>query len=284
MKRVLKWLAGTLAVLVLAALAWIYGASELELRRAWPVAAEPIPVVTDSATVAEGEVIARTRGCTGCHGEQLEGAALFDEPWIARLVPPNLTQVAASTSDADLARMIRHGVRPDGRALVAMPSEMFYHLSDADVAMLIAYIRTRPVVENSLPGREVRLLGRLGLVLGQYQTSPQLIDHSAARLGDSPEALTTRRGEYLARTTCPECHGAHLEGTGTSDQPGAPSLAGAFGYTEDEFIELVRNEKVKGGRRLDLMADVLRGRLRYYPDEDLRALHRFLKDYRPPES
>jgi mono/diheme cytochrome c family protein len=159
---------------------------------------------------------------------------------------------------------------------------MFYHLSDADVAALIAYIRSRPVVSNTLPGRKVRFLGRLGLVLGQYQTAPQLVDHSAPRLGDSPEALTTRRGEYVARTTCPECHGANLEGTGNSERPGPPSLAGAFGYTEDEFIDLVRLEKVKGGRTLALMGEILRGRLRHFPDSDLRALHQFLKDYRPP--
>jgi cytochrome c553 len=282
MRRVLKWLAGTLAILVMAALAWIYGASERELRRRWPVAAEPIAVINDSASMAAGEIVARTRGCTGCHGEQLEGKVFFDEPRVARLVPPNLTRVAGSASDADLARMIRHGIRPDGRALVAMPSEMFSHLSDADVAALIGFIRSRPVVEDTLPEREVRFLGRLGLVLGQFQTAPQLIDHSAPRLGDAPEALTTRRGEYLARTTCPECHGSKLEGAANPGGSRTPSLAGAFAYSEDEFVDLVRHEKVKGGRPLELMASVLRGRLRYYSDDDLRAIHRFLMSYRPP--
>ena len=41
-----------------------------------------------------------------------------------------------------LERAIRQGVGVDGRALVAMPSEMFYHLDDADLGRIVGYIRS----------------------------------------------------------------------------------------------------------------------------------------------
>lgn len=281
MKRVLKWVGVVLGAVIVGLLGWIYGASEFELRRRWDVAAEPIAVAADSAMLVAGERIARTRGCTGCHAEQLAGKVFFDEPGIARIVAPNLTRVAAAASDAELARAIRHGIRADGRALVGMPSDMFFHLSDADVGAVIAYIRSLPLIDDTLPRRQVRFLGRLGLVLGEYQMTPRLIDHSLPRLGDSPAAIGERRGEYLARTSCPECHGADFEGGSVSEQGRTPPLAGMVGYSEEEFVALVRGGKAKGGRTLGLMATVATGRLRHYSDEDLREIHRFLSSYRP---
>lgn len=282
MRRILAWTAGIVACAVIGVAGWIYGASEWRLRKQWPVPATPLKVAIDSVSVARGELVARTRGCTGCHGANLGGQVFFDEPRLARLVPSNLTKVAAAVSDADLARMIRDGVRPDGRALVAMPSEMFYHLSDQDVADLIAYIRTRPVVDDTLPGRDVRILGRLGLVLGEFQTAPELIDRTNPRLGNLPAARGERRGEYLVRTTCPECHGLELEGSPDPVQP-IPTLQLAVGYSEQEFLDLVRHGRVKSGRTLDLMGKVLEGRLRHFSDDDLRAIHSFLVTYRIPE-
>ena len=61
---------------------------------------------------------------------------------------PNITPggVVAKYSDVDWVRAIRHGVRPDGRALFVMPSEDYNRFTDADVAALIAFARTLPPV------------------------------------------------------------------------------------------------------------------------------------------
>ena len=67
---------------------------------------------------------------------------------------PNLTRgaggVAAGYSDdAAWVRAIRHGLNPQGRALVIMPSEVFYFLSDEDLGALVAYVKSLPPVERS---------------------------------------------------------------------------------------------------------------------------------------
>ena len=53
------------------------------------------------------------RGCFGgCHGKQAEGMVMFNEPMIGRVIAPNLTAADRKYSDAELAVMIRNGVRP----------------------------------------------------------------------------------------------------------------------------------------------------------------------------
>lgn len=65
------------------------------------------------------------------------GRVFLDEPAIGRFVASNLTRgkggVGASYTDDDWVRAIRHGVGPDGKALLIMPSQEFFNLSDADV-------------------------------------------------------------------------------------------------------------------------------------------------------
>lgn len=81
------------------------------------------------------------------NGEKLQGSLFFDEPRVARIVAPNLTRVLPTYSDAELARVLIHGVNRDGRSVLAMPSAMFYHLSDRDLGAIIAHLRSAPVVE-----------------------------------------------------------------------------------------------------------------------------------------
>jgi hypothetical protein len=47
---------------------------------------------------------------------------------IARVVAPNLTAAVHQYSDAEFAVIIRNGVRPGGRSMVVMPSEVFVGL------------------------------------------------------------------------------------------------------------------------------------------------------------
>lgn len=44
----------------------------------------------------------------------MEGTILYDEPGIARFSAPNLTAVVKEYTDAELERLIRHGVKIDG--------------------------------------------------------------------------------------------------------------------------------------------------------------------------
>ena len=57
---------------------------------------------------------------------------------------------------------LRHGIGADGRALYSMPSYNFLRLRDADVADMIAYLRSGPVV----PARAARAVAAVGDPLG----------------------------------------------------------------------------------------------------------------------
>lgn len=85
----------------------------------------------------------------------LSGGMLFDEPpfkaYAANITPDKDTGIGKWT-DAQLAKAIREGVRPD-KSLIGppMPIEFYRHLSDADLAAIIAYLRAQPAVRNEVP-------------------------------------------------------------------------------------------------------------------------------------
>jgi mono/diheme cytochrome c family protein len=192
----------------------VYGWSEIRLQvhPALESFAEPIP--TDSASLARGRHVARTRGCVGCHGEQLQGHD-FSEAWprAGRPVAPNLAKLAREYDASVLEAAIRQGVGHDGRALWSMPSYNFAHLTDSDVAALIGFLASSPVVEVELPSPRLSLRSRWALVRG---TELHMVDQVAALpplTVDPAEAPQLARGEYLAMTTCNECHGLDLRGT-----------------------------------------------------------------------
>ncbi|MFN8573715.1 MAG: c-type cytochrome [Gemmatimonadaceae bacterium] len=279
----MKWLArigAGIAGLILLCVIGIYVASTVVLHRTYQVPLPKVVADSDSASVAHGRELATTAGCRGCHEADLSGKVFMEAPFVGRLVAPNLTKVVEAADDADLARRIRDGIRPDGRSLMGMPSEMYYHLSDGDIADLIGYLRSAPPREDSLPSTSYGLLGRVGILLGEYPSARDLIDPSVPRVGSDSLYLTRRRGEYLVRTSCPECHGPALEGDGML----TPTLAGAAGYNEDEFVHFVRTGEARGGRQIDsLMIKVALYRLSHFSDEDLREIHRYLTQYVIPD-
>jgi mono/diheme cytochrome c family protein len=274
-KRFLKWSAIGLGSLIAVALIAIYGLSEYQLRRRYDVAAAPITIPTDSATLAHGRHVALTRGCGGCHGQNYAGKVLFDEAMLARIVPPNLTRIVRQYTDAELARAIRHGVRQNGTSVAVMPSSMLYHLSDADLAALIAYLRSIPAAESNLPEPSMRLLARVGLVMGQYHTEASAIDHDAPRVPEAVDGDLESRGLYLAKTSCSECHGLNFEGGNGGPSP-TPALTVVQAYSAEEFSRLMRDGVPRDGRKLRLMGDVARDRFANFSDAEVAAMYAYL--------
>ena len=275
MKRFLKWTAIGLGSVVAVALLAIYGMSEYQLRQRFDVAGVPVVVPTDSVGIARGRHVAITRGCGGCHGQDLEGRVMFDQPMLARIVAPNITKIAREYSDAELARAIRHGVRKNGTSVAVMPSSMFYHLSDADFGALVAYLRTVPPKESTLPKTSLRLLARVGLLTGQYHTEAEMIDHDAPRVPEASDADPTARGHYLAKTSCTECHGQDFKGGNGGPSP-TPSLMVVQAYSADEFARLMKEGVPRDGRKLRLMGDVARSRFSRFTDAEIAAVYEYL--------
>jgi mono/diheme cytochrome c family protein len=275
MRRAFRWLRNGLlgfAALFLVAALVVYVVSERQARRTYDAPGSPVSVPGDSASIREGERLARIRGCTGCHGALLEGDVFVDEPLLARVVSPNLTIAAREYTDAELERIIRHGIRPDGRSMVVMPSGMFSVLDDADLGRVIAYVRSVPPV----PGhpREVRIgpLARLMFALGKVKPAAADVSRAAALSASYPSGHDPMaRGAYLARTACTECHGFDLRG---GDK--APDLRIAAGYSRDAFTHLMRTGKGLGDRELPLMSRVARRRFSHFTDNEIGALHDYL--------
>ena len=272
---VLKW-AGivALSVVVLAPVA-VYGVSEMKLARTFDVAAAAVTIPTDSATLANGRHIFQTRGCEGCHGKGMVGQVFFDEPRIARLVAPNVPEAIRGYSDPELARLLRHGIRPDGRGVAVMPSSMLYFLDDADLHSLIAYLRTLPLLraDSALPATEMRVLARVGLVTGQYKLEPVNIAHDAPRPPKAADGAAL--GLYLAKSSCTECHGMDLEGNETT-----PALSIVAGYKPDQFAKLMREGVPRDGRNMPMMTGVAKNRFSHFSDTEVAGLYAYLSTLR----
>ncbi|MEE8296095.1 MAG: c-type cytochrome [Sphingomonadales bacterium] len=272
-KQILKWGGLTILALVLG----IFGYSEY-LIKSGP---DPVPVTltlpTDAISLAEGERLAQTRGCTGCHSKDIAGQIFFDEPIFARVVTPNLTGFFQTESVETLEAAIRQGIGADGRPLVLMPSDMFSYLSDEDTAKIIAYLKTMPEVENDLPDNFFGPISRLIFISGDFKTAPNMILQNPAFKFNQTFNPNLFKGEYIAMTVCTECHGQNLAGE-NQDEFAPPDLSIVAGYTPEAFAHLMKTGEASGGRELGLMAFVAKDRFSHLRDDEVEALYAFLVD------
>ena len=277
MRRLLRWIGialGSLAALGILAYAVMYVLSERVLRRTYEVPAVAVPIPTDPASIIEGRRLAIIRGCFGgCHGKQAEGVVLFDEPMIARIVAPNLTAAVRKYSDAELAVIIRNGVRPGGRSMVVMPSQLFVLLTDEDLGRIIAFLKSLPATAGPGPSFSAGPLARVGLATGKYKLAAQLIADTVPPPVATNEQATY--GRYLARTICAECHGTNLGGTSNPDFT-SPTLQVVAAYSPETFAQLLRTGVALGGRNLRTMSPQARQHLSHLTDSEIAALYSYL--------
>ena len=218
-------------------------------HRRYDIPDTALTVPADSASISRGRhlVIAVT-ACTSCHGADLGGQVVMDEPLLGRFVGSNLTAGAGGLGrqniDRDLVRAIRHGVGRSDRSLVFMPSESFQELSDRDLGAIVAYLRTVPPVDRSLTPTRVGPMGRALHLVGFPLLPAEVIDHQR-RVAEPPARAGVDYGSYLATLAgCRGCPGPELRGGGG---PGPSLTSGALaGWTEADFGRAVRE-----GRRPD---------------------------------
>ncbi len=282
MKTILKWLliaiGGALGIALLG-VATVFVLIGRDLDRTFDRQASSVDVPTDEASITEGARLARLRGCYGgCHGESTAGAVFFDAPDGTRVVAPDLGLMARNYSTAELERVIRHGIRPDGTSvLVAMPSAMLHSLSDRDLGAIIAFLRSQPPGDEPLPETRVGPLARLFLFdfkrsLGTILAAEYIEQNNSrtAPLADDAGAP----GRYLAMTVCSECHGTDLRG---GPDEFAPTLAVVTAYSPENFRRLMREGMPIGDRELDLMARVAVSRFQNFTDSEIDRLHEYLQ-------
>ena len=239
-----------------------------------PDEAKPAAITFDGALVqnaaakiAHGKRIADVLGCTGCHGAQLEGKRFFE------LYASNLTRDLATYSNAKIEHVLRTGETPDGRDLWGMPSELFQHLSEPDMAALIAYLRTlKPAGQPTQPPLPFPPEVKQMIAGGELKPAAAFVreskDIGPVDLGPSHDL-----GRYIARVTCAECHGAEMKGR----EGDTPDLITAGSYTREQFETLMTEGVPVGGRKLRLMDEVARGRFAPMTRHERDALYAYLK-------
>jgi cytochrome c553 len=278
-KKILKWLGFVVAALAGVALlgfAYLYFASERELDRQYTLADNAVLVIpTDAAEIAEGRRIAQLGGCMHCHGDNFAGTVVDDIPKLVRLVAPNISTRLPNYTDAQLATVLRKGVKPDGKSVLFMPSEMFRHLGDEDLARLIAFLRTKPAVaEGITEATQLRPIGRLIIANGDYKTAAHAIESLPAAAGSFDANDPLSRGRYLTMNFCSECHAQNLQGVAPIN---APALSVAKGYSLEQFTQLMQQGVGMGDRQLKLMGATAKARFTQFTPDEVAAVYAFLQ-------
>jgi cytochrome c553 len=205
------------ALLVLGAIAGLvlYSLGMKKLNQTYPnIPVETINIPTDADAIVRGRHIATIWACTRCHGEDLSGTVITNDP-LAGMVPllgtiptSNLTAgkggIATSYSDIDWIRAIRHGIMPDGHVEALMYD--YSSMSDQDLGDLIVYLKQMPPVDTVYPEMDYGPIVPIFSEFGLFTPAAERTDHSAARPVDPAPGATVEYGEYLS-AICTACHG-----------------------------------------------------------------------------
>lgn len=266
-KRVLRWSGIVLVVVLLAAAGFVYAqvsAFDASVNRVYNVKVPALAASADPALIARGQHLAESLGgCTECHGADLGGKPGEEMGPIGQLHGPNLTSgkggIGKQYSDGQLARVIRDGIKANGKTVRFMPAQDFNWWPDDEVVALISYLRSLPPVDREMPAGHVGVLGK---VLDRLDTLPldiaRRIDHAAVRASVPTPSPTPQYGKYLA-LMCTGCHGRTLSG---GKIPGAPPdlpipsnitphESGIKDYTEADFMRLLNTGIRRNGKKLD---------------------------------
>lgn len=280
MRTILKWtlrVLGAVVGLVALLAAWLWFQAGRKMDRRYEVAVAPVAIPTDPAALAEGKRLA-TVFCSHCHHDDFGGGAFIDGP-LAKVDAPNLTPHAGSTTagytDLDWVRTLRHGVRKDARSLLIMPSGSFWHLSDADLGAIVAYLKSAPPVERRTEPRTLRPLGTglVGAGLFDAEFPGATIDHAAARPPAPEKSPSIAFGDYLVRSFgCHHCHGPEFAG----QQPPDPKAAFAPNLTQGGTLRTWNEEFFLQSARARQGKDMPWRSLAAMTDDELRAIWRYL--------
>lgn len=296
MKKVFKWVGIVLGILVgLLVLTGVvmYTIGSARLDKTHNIQVQTIAVPTDEAAIARGRHLAETvTGCLACHGEDLGGQVLDDDPMMFTFAPSNLTAgrggVGVAYNDSDYVRAIRHGVNPAGRGLMIMHSDIYHNISTEDLGAIIAFIKSAPPVDNEDAKTRVAPLGRIFVALGMFDTEAmplipaEVIDHDASFSPAPAQGPTAEYGQYLMSISlCGMCHGSDLNGApplepGMPPGPSIAILAAPGGWSPAQFDSVVRTGMTPSGRTLDpefMPWDVFAN----MTDEELTALWLYLQ-------
>lgn len=273
--RLLPWIVRSLGVLCAVGVLLIgsvFAVSEWKIRRGYDAPLVPLRPAKPPDLVA-GRHMAKVAGCwAGCHGKEGEGGfeSIKD---IHRSAAPTLSQALPQYADDELVRLIRYGVKRDGKSSIGMIAYATWPLGDQDIADIIAHLRAQPVLPPVERSHDFTWRGRWAMVTGAWGVDAAMVNRSLPRWGELPLNTPFERGRYLASVVCAPCHGRSLRGSALES---TPSLTIVAAYSQEQFRQLLRTATAAGGRqvtRMDWVRDV------EFTDQEINDLYEFLRDH-----
>lgn len=218
MNPIIKWigfvLGGLIGLTFLTGLA-LYPIGMKKLTQTYPnIAVETVNIPADADAAVRGRHIATVWACTKCHGTDLSGTLITNDPidgsipLMGTVPTSNLTSgeggIAKSYTDADWVRAIRHGVKPDGQVEIMMFD--YSTMSDQDLGDLIAYLKQIPPVDTNYPEIHYGPVIPIAPAIGIFAPVAESIDHNARHQTNPIPGATIEYGKYLS-AICAGCHG-----------------------------------------------------------------------------
>jgi mono/diheme cytochrome c family protein len=247
---------------------------------------ETTKVDAGAASLDRGRYLYASRGCADCHGGDGAGRRVIGSPdgdgFYVKAPDISQGSPTARYDDTDWTRLLRHGVKADGRAAMIMPSEDYARMTDADFGAIVTYVRSLPpaggtAYEARWPVPVVAAYG-----LGAVKDASEKIDHHAKPSQPVARVVSVEHGAYVAQM-CIGCHGAKLEGGripgGPPEWPAAARLAPGEGSvmpryaSGDAFVAMLKSGQRPDGTPIAVMPFESLGQL---DDVDARALHLYL--------
>jgi len=260
---------GVVAVLLGGSLgSYVYALSsayEESMNKVYDVPMPKVERSTDPDVLARGKHLAESlAGCatSDCHGADLGGGKKIEIGPIGMFCGPNITSggLGAAYTDGELARLIRHGLKKDGRSVRFMPAHEINWLPESDIVALISVIRVAPAVNRPIEPTEIKTLGK---VLDRRGMIPidiaRRINHEKIELAPPPTG-TAAYGRFIGKL-CTGCHGEKLSG---GPIPGAPPNmpvptnitpheTGLKSWSFEDFERLLNTGIRKNGTKVDSM-------------------------------
>jgi mono/diheme cytochrome c family protein len=310
-RRILRLVVGFAGILLMV-IVTMAAYAEVQWDRTFEAPYPEIFASDDPEVIERGRYLAYGPAhCAACHtpleahaaldrGEEVPmvGGLKFELP-LGTLRTPNLTSDAETGigrySDPEIARLIRHSVKPNGR--VAVPLMEFQNLADDDLTAIISYLRSTEPIRNEVQPADLNFIGKAVMSTLIRPSGPATEPPHAA----PKESATIERGDYLVNSVA-GCAGCHSQRSMTDGSYTGPRLAGGStmpvdgdptrmltppnltpdpqtGYIHDwsaeQFIARFRAGRLVGGSHMPWP------QFATMSDADLEAIYLYLMSIRP---
>jgi mono/diheme cytochrome c family protein len=214
------------------------------------------------------------------------------EIWAPNITPTKL----GDWTDDEIARAIAHGVRKSGDTLFPiMPYNNYSRMAKDDLYAIIAYLRTLPSSDSTVPPRQ------LAIPMSALPPLPEYAPEKNIRPDISDQV---KYGQYMVTiASCGDCH-TPMKQDGSPDfaqafsggfvfDAGAfkvtvanitPDSTGIGAWTEDAFVAKFRSNSSAEmmskdpGRQNSVMPWAMYGKMK---EEDLKAIYAYLRTVPP---